>query len=259
VCDKHNLTIMLGGGSALGAVRHGGFIPWDDDLDLNMPRKDYLKFIGLFDNELSDKYQITAPNSQFDVRNIFIKIYKKNTRLVEMFNVNSDTPKGIFIDIFPIEYAPMNKVVRSLKGTLANLIYYIGTSASLYQLQNNIIKDYFFSTKTSKRNYNLRLSIGSIASVMSYKKWFNLYDRLFSQGKESDLVCIPAGRKHYFGEILPKSVFYPVKETTFNGLKAYIPNNVDTYLKNLYGDYMEIPPEEKRERHFVVEFSSTHD
>ena len=64
VCEKYNIRVMLGGGSALGAVRHGGFIPWDDDLDLIMPREDYNKFISVFDKELSDLYEITSPNSK---------------------------------------------------------------------------------------------------------------------------------------------------------------------------------------------------
>lgn len=254
VCEKYNIRVMLGGGSALGAVRHGGFIPWDDDLDLLMPRKDYDRFISLFENELSESYDITSPNSKYNVSNIFTKIYKKNTELIEIFNVTSDTPKGVYVDIFPIEYVPENKLIRFVKGFFANITYYIGNSALMYQLRNDVVKDYFLASTEGKINYRIRMIIGFFASFISYKKWFNLYDKFFARGKVSNLCGVPAGRAHYFGEILPEEVFLPPKEIIFEGRKAFVPNNVDRYLRNLYGNYMEIPPAEKRERHYYVKF-----
>lgn len=255
VCEKYNIKVMLGGGSALGAVRHGGFIPWDDDLDLLMSREDYDKFISVFDNELSDLYEITSPNSKYNVSNIFTKVYKKNTELVEIFNLNADTPKGVYVDIFPIEYIPENMIIRFAKGFVANVIYYIGNSVLIYQLRNDILKAFFSASIKGKINYKLRTSIGFFGSFISYKKWFNFYDNYLARGKISSLCGIPSGRGHYFGEILPKDVFFPPKEVTFEGLKAYVPNNVDLYLRNLYGDYMEIPPIEKRERHYYIKFN----
>ncbi|MGM9579929.1 MAG: LicD family protein, partial [Anaerovibrio sp.] len=78
VCDKYNLTIVLGGGSALGAVRHKGFIPWDDDLDLNMPRKDYEKLLSVLEAELGKEYYFSAPHTK-GVESQFLKIHKKDT------------------------------------------------------------------------------------------------------------------------------------------------------------------------------------
>ena len=254
VCEKYNIRVMLGGGSALGAVRHGGFIPWDDDLDLIMPREDYNKFISVFDKELSDLYEITSPNSKYNISNTFTKVYKKDTILVEMFNANSDVPKGVYIDIFPIEYVPENKYIRFLKGFFANLTHYIGYSAMIYQLRNDILKEYFSASLAGKVNYRLRTTIGFCASFASYKKWFNFYDRVLARGKDSNLCGIPSGRGHYFGGILPKEAFLPPREILFEGRKAYVPNNVDLYLRNLYGNYLEIPPIEKRERHYFIEF-----
>lgn len=254
VCEKHNIRVMLGAGSALGAVRHEGFIPWDDDLDLLMPREDYNKFINVFEEELSDLYEITSPNSKYNVSYVFTKIYKKNTTLIEIFDINNDTPKGVYIDIFPIEYIPENKLIRFIKGFFANGIHYIGSSAKMHQIHNIMLKEYFSASLEGKINYIIRNSIGFLASFISYKEWFNFYDKIIAYEKVSDLCGVPSGRAHYFGEILPKDVFLPPKEIKFEGQKAYVPNKVDIYLKNLYGDYMKIPPIESRERHYFVKF-----
>jgi lipopolysaccharide cholinephosphotransferase len=89
---------------------------------------------------------------------------------------------------------------------------------------------------------------------MSHSEWCNLFDKLVIS-KDSNKYCgIPTGRKHYNGEILKKEVYLPTVKAQFEGMEVNVPNDVDSYLKNLYGDYMKLPPIEKRERHYVVEF-----
>lgn len=123
VCEKYNIKWFADYGSLLGAARHGGFIPWDDDLDINMPRHDYEKFIAVMHEELGEFY----PQSN-NVDYSFLKIYKKDTIFKEVFNDMSCD--GIWIDIFPIEYAPNNKLVRQVKGVIADVILH-GVAASL--------------------------------------------------------------------------------------------------------------------------------
>lgn len=252
VCDKFNLCYMLCGGSALGAVRHKGFIPWDDDLDVMMPRKDYNRLIEVFEKELSNKYYMHVPNSKYNVTNNFMKIIKKGTYLEDIYDVSADYEKGIFLDIFPIENAPANRFFRKIKGFISDVIAYIGASQYMYTYQNEVIKKYFEQSKHAKRNYKFRIFIGFLFGFFTYKTWHNIFDKFVQIKKNTGVCTVPTGRKHYFGESLDEKAFFPTTKGKFENLNVELPGDVDSYLKNLYGDYMKIPPLEKRERHYFL-------
>ena len=112
LCEKHGLDYMMGGGTCLGTIRHQGYIPWDDDLDLMIPRASYEKLIALCKaGELGVKYEIDTPSRDADCKNPYLKIYRKNTLDVELYCEDMPFPVGIFIDIFPMDNAPKNKYV----------------------------------------------------------------------------------------------------------------------------------------------------
>ena len=254
VCDKYGLIVMLGGGSCLGAVRHKGFIPWDDDLDLMMPRNDYEKLICLFENgQIGNKYCFEYPNKHKDVKNTFLKIYLKDTVFKEIFDDNELFPTSVFLDIFPIDYAPENNIIRRCKAFLSDGLQFICTCTLYSQYPSVNLKAFYGYDKSAKRRYDLRILIGKIFSVFSHRRWVNWFDELNKTSKPSKMMTIPTGRKHYLLETLPSSVFIPTKECTFEGVKSFVPNEYHTYLSNLYGNYMQVPPEDKRERHFIVD------
>lgn len=255
LCEKNGLTYMLAGGSCLGAVRHKGFIPWDDDLDLMMPRSDYDKFIELCEKgNIGDKYEMTYPNKKKDSKNLFMKVYRKNSLNLEVMCDNMPFPCGLYIDIFPIDRVPNNKVVQRIKGWTADVLHFIAVSVLYSQYPSKSMKEYSSLNKTLERRYKLRCFIGNICGVFSHKRWAYWYDSFVQQNKHSKFLCLPTGRKHYCGEILPQEVYIPTTKAMFEGVEVNIPGDYDTYLKNLYGDYMQLPPEDKRERHFVMDF-----
>lgn len=251
-CDDNNLTCMLCGGSTLGAVRHKGFIPWDDDADLMMPREDYDKFSKLFSEAMREKYDVFVPDGMHIATTSYMRVALKGTVLEDVFHVGDESNSGISVDIFALDDAPNSNIASILKGCISDWYLHIVVSVLYYQNRNDTIKAFFDTSIKSKLIYFLRCSIGFLLSFKNYQWWFERYDRFVKAKHSTDYCTIPTGRKRYYGERHHKSVFYPPVNCEFEGLHAKIPNNVDTYLRALYGNYMEIPPVEKREKHFYT-------
>lgn len=255
LCRRNNLTMMLIGGSALGAVRHHGFIPWDDDLDVALSREDYDKLIGLLENgALNKKYEFTVPGKNRDSKNLFLKIYLRNTLNVEISDLYSPFPKGLFLDVFPIENVPKPGFCNTLKSSIVKITGVISSSSFYHTYKSQEFKTFMYGSSDGKKRYRLRKVIGIITSPISHQKWVYWFDKFYQSKKETGFVSIPTGRKGLKGETLEKSVMFPPQEISFENITAKVPNNCHEYLKNLYGDYMSIPPVEKRERHCVVKF-----
>lgn len=252
VCEKHDLTIMMTGGSTLGSVRHRGFIPWDDDLDLTMPREDYEKLKLDFEEELGDRYILCAPNYRTKSKTRFPKIMKKGTEMKELYDINSDMPCGVFLDIFILENIPQNRIHQKLKGLLCNALMFGGSCTYWYEHRCSEIQEYMCRTESGRKMYNRQMGFGWLCHFIPSWVWFNLTDKAIRYHKETGLKGIPTGRKHYFGEILPTHAYLPVSFGDFENMRVPLPGNYDICLRNLYGDYMQIPPPEKRERHLVV-------
>lgn len=253
VCDKHGIKLILVGGSLLGYVRHNGFIPWDDDVDFGLMREDYEKFIEVFDEELSDRYIMSAPKEGYPSYNRFVQIFRKGTVLRGEHVDTDGRPQTVYIDIFPLDYTPQSKFVRQLKGLRSNALMGIGGCVQGAAYMSEAEKETMCKTSNGKALYMVRSAVGKAFSWRSPKKWFETIDRQLPGLHESGFITIATGRKHYLGEVIPADSVLPLQKVSFEGLELYAPRNPDLYLTNLYGDYMVIPPEDKRERHFAVE------
>ena len=257
-CRKHGIKLFLVGGSLLGAVRHGGFIPWDDDMDLGASREDYEKLKEIFEEEFSDSYELRCPNSPHLNGYRFMMIFKKGTVVKKgafLQTVGKSNPfqlDCIKMDIFPCDYVPNNPLIRKIKGTYINALMLI--SSCVMDKKYSDYKGLIKYAQRGKLYLRIRVIIGMVFSFMTPQKWFDILDKAVRSKKETNFVTLAFGRKHYLGETCPKDVFLPLSEIKFNEHIFYALADSKAYLKNLYGaDFMTPPEESKRESHFIVE------
>ncbi len=229
VCVENNLVYYIAGGTLLGAYRHKGFIPWDDDMDIVMPRSDYDTFLKLSTSVLPNNLEVRNYTNTEKSPFHFIKLIDKNTTLIEKFY--TDYVEGVYIDVFPLDGMGKNSYADKLK------------CRKIWKLHTMIIRhcstDAGISTVDNIKN--------TISKAMSLK----LLHRMVENEVQSIDYDASEYVINYFGawgakEIMPKVYFGTPKLVDFEDIQLFAPENVHDYLSSLYGDYMKLPPKEQQ-------------
>lgn len=237
LCDENGLTLFMSGGTLLGAVRHKGFIPWDDDVDMYMSRPDYDKLIEIFRKEGNNgRYKLLCHELEKDYGYMFAKLVDTNTVLIER-NADCGVEMGLYVDVFPID--GLGNSIKDAKKIMKRLrpYRYMNISLSLNPWgSKNFIKDFAYAV--------IRIAAKMLGKEKIHQKMSDIvhetsYDDSTYVGEIIDYLQDK--------RIMLKSEMYESYELMeFENIKLKAPKNWDKWLTQFYGDYMTLPPEEER-------------
>lgn len=243
ICRENNISYWIESGTMLGAKRHNGFIPWDDDIDIGMMRKDYERFLELAPSHLPD--DLFLQNAQLDsgVENSWSKVRHKYSKLIEEYN--AEYHEGLFVDIFPYDFYECNLTDKSYIRKKISEINYLMLFKSKLPYEKNIVENLKRGIAKGYKQILIRKDLNEFC-VDRQKKAINGVKkengRFVGYGSEIG--------EFDFDRYMEKDIIFPVKEGEFEDIKVKIPNDSHRYLTTIYGEsYMDIPKIEDRYNH----------
>ncbi len=242
LCEKHSLRYYIVGGTLLGAVRHKGFIPWDDDVDVAMPRADFNRFQELAARELPPELTLEIPSEIPKDPYYTVRVRRKNTVYESTYIRQFDLPcSGVWIDVFPLDDQPREtSLLQTLDGYL------------IERHLNRVIRNYY-----NQKPFSLGGSIYmGLARMLPFDFYRRVRDRIARrhEGRNLPYWLTYAGIFGHRKETFKKSVFEPPARLEFEGRMYTAPGDYHAWLTRMYGDYTQLPPSEKRVPHKVARF-----
>lgn len=235
ICKKHSIRYSILGGALIGAIRHKGFIPWDDDMDIGMLRDDYEKFIEVAPRELNPRFFLQTPRSDPEYYDVIIRVRDKYSTGICRKDLHKDVNNGVFIEIYPFDAVNPNHLLYAVQHlrlkVLNSILHY-----SCYDVGNS------FTGKIKKM-------IGTYSTMIwGRDKIYRHMGKVAARYNHCGFEYVDELMTHYNCKYLYQDMATTI-DITYEYLKLSIPVGYDRCLKTTYGDYMVLPPEEKRVQH----------
>lgn len=253
VCDENGILYELGGGSALGCYREHALIAWDDDIDINMPRADYERFVPAFRARFGDRYWVHTPQDTPNHGLLLSRVVRKGTSVVTREDFcNRET--GAFVDVFVIENTFDSRLLRGVHE-LGCLAYGFLVSCRKFYRDRTPLLELAQSTGDAAlaRTFRAKIRIGRLLAWRSLDALVRRGDRwnALCRNAHSTYVTIPAGRKRFRGELYRREEICETVEYPFGGKLRRCPAATELYLTRLYGPDFMTPPESGAEEKHV--------
>ncbi len=249
ICTKLKLRWFAQGGTVLGAVRHQGFIPWDDDIDVAMPRKDYEIFLKEAPDYLPAHLFLQTYKTDPGYLRAFAKIRNSNTTFIETACKNIDMNHGIYIDVFPLD-GYSNSTISDITYKFKKIVY-----------DSKIDEGFYYPTPPviTRKNKCIRPIANILNRHRSLSEAVELKDKLVQRFDYDK--CETVGNllgAWFYREIVPKSFYGEGVTHSFENIDIIIPSQYDLYLSHMYGDYMKLPSEKEQVTHHPCEVIDLH-
>ena len=246
ICDLHKIRYYLSSGTLLGAVRHKGFIPWDDDIDIMMPPDDYIRFLEVATSELGEEFFLQTYETDPYFYASFAKIRKNGTAMMRWNDERYHIHHGIWLDIFPIIYVKSDSDYR-IKKKILKLTNCLQMDDFLKASKDDFEKEY--SKLTICMLKMLHLLPQGLRSKMH--KWILSYFFSVKSGEKTTFIW------NTLDKIYPSDLYAgPVREISFEDESFGVPSQTEGWLTACYGDYMTLPPVEERRTHTLLIYNS---
>lgn len=245
VCKENHLRYSLMDGSLIGAVRHQGFIPWDDDIDIMMPRPDFEKLKSIMIKQTNKDFLFMDSETQSDYYYPFAKIVDTRTEVKEK-NSKKIKDFGVYVDLYIIDAVPANKTKRYFQSKTAFLMKYLSGYYSVEEKQYDTV-----ISKIYKPILNLLVDLLNIKRLM---KWHRKLSAKYDWDNTETVAILGTDLCTKRGVYYSKYLFKDYQTTKFEDCEFSIIKQYDPYLKKVFGNYMELPPEEERVTHHFFDY-----
>lgn len=251
VCVKNGIRYYLIGGSAIGAIRHQGFIPWDVDIDIAMPREDYDLFVKIANTELNPKFRMLNHMNNPYLMSPHILVVLDNSTIVFKNDLLNPQVKrnGLYIDILPLDKVPIDKQQRKYQK---NILAILGNIMGFRMMRN-------YESDTKVKHFLKKCLIPIIYKIPTtfITRLQHAVAQWGNNQPEYNELCSMLSHYTYDKLCMPNEWFGKPRSMKFEGRDYYVPQNIEAYLSKLFGNYMRLPPESEQERYMQMIYEAT--